>query len=292
MHRWWSLVTLSLALLARLPATAMAAEPSSPGEGPSVETVSVSTGSALALPVPSLEPEVLAARGIGSPRPGHRARAIPVLSAERARILLRSLTVPGWGQATAGRPTAARVFGIAELGVWATFAGFRIQEQMRRESYERTARILAGIDLRGRDDEFRRIVGAYISSDEYNQLVVFRDAANLLRNGVYVVCEGANMPSTKDAVDQFLDAKILFGPGKAANAGGVATSGLEMAQNSMRIRWTREEVDARLFNIMRTIHEVCARTAEKYGTPGNYVNGANIAGFTKVADAMMDQGLV
>jgi glutamate dehydrogenase (NADP+) len=119
-----------------------------------------------------------------------------------------------------------------------------------------------------------------------------KDAANLLRNGVYVVSEGANMPSTADAVNQFLDAKILFGPGKAANAGGVATSGLEMAQNSMRIRWTREEVDARLFNIMRTIHENCARTAEKYGTPGNYVNGANIAGFVKVADAMMDQGLV
>jgi glutamate dehydrogenase (NADP+) len=118
------------------------------------------------------------------------------------------------------------------------------------------------------------------------------DAVNLLRNGVYVVSEGANMPSTADAVNQFLDAKILFGPGKAANAGGVATSGLEMAQNSMRIRWTREEVDARLFNIMRTIHENCARTAEKYGTPGNYVNGANIAGFVKVADAMMDQGLV
>ena len=119
-----------------------------------------------------------------------------------------------------------------------------------------------------------------------------KDAANLLRNGCYVVCEGANMPSTIDAVNQFLDAKILFGPGKAANAGGVATSGLEMAQNSMRIRWTREEVDARLFNIMKTIHEVCYRTAEKYGTPGNYVNGANIAGFVKVADAMMDQGLV
>jgi glutamate dehydrogenase (NADP+) len=119
-----------------------------------------------------------------------------------------------------------------------------------------------------------------------------KDAANLLRNGCYVVSEGANMPSTTDAVNQFLDAKILFGPGKAANAGGVATSGLEMAQNSMRIRWTREEVDARLFNIMRTIHETCYRTAEKYGTPGNYVNGANIAGFVKVADAMMDQGLV
>jgi glutamate dehydrogenase (NADP+) len=119
-----------------------------------------------------------------------------------------------------------------------------------------------------------------------------KDAANLLRNGVYVVSEGANMPSTTDAVNQFLDAKILFGPGKAANAGGVATSGLEMAQNSMRIRWTREEVDTRLFNIMRTIHETCRRTAEKYGTPGNYVNGANIAGFVKVADAMLDQGLV
>ncbi|MFL6584896.1 MAG: NADP-specific glutamate dehydrogenase [Chthoniobacterales bacterium] len=119
-----------------------------------------------------------------------------------------------------------------------------------------------------------------------------KDAANLLRNGVYVVSEGANMPSTIDAVNQFLDAKILFGPGKAANAGGVATSGLEMAQNSMRISWTREEVDTRLYNIMKTIHEVCYRTAEKYGTPGNYVNGANIAGFLKVANAMMDQGLV
>ncbi len=119
-----------------------------------------------------------------------------------------------------------------------------------------------------------------------------RDAANLLRNGVYVVSEGANMPSTIGAVNRFLEAKILFGPGKAANAGGVATSGLEMAQNSMRISWTREEVDNRLFNIMKTIHEVCHRTAEKYGTPGNYVNGANIAGFLKVANAMMDQGVV
>ena len=119
-----------------------------------------------------------------------------------------------------------------------------------------------------------------------------KDAANLLKNGCYVVSEGANMPSTPDAVNQFLDKKILFGPGKAANAGGVATSGLEMAQNSMRIRWTREEVDARLFSIMKNIHDVCYRTAEKYGTPGNYVNGANIAGFLKVADAMMDQGLV
>jgi glutamate dehydrogenase (NADP+) len=119
-----------------------------------------------------------------------------------------------------------------------------------------------------------------------------KDAANLLKNGVYVVSEGANMPTTIDGINQFLDAGILFGPGKAANAGGVATSGLEMAQNSMRLSWTREEVDNRLYNIMKTIHEVCHRTAERFGTPGNYVNGANIAGFLKVANAMMDQGLV
>jgi len=119
-----------------------------------------------------------------------------------------------------------------------------------------------------------------------------KDADNLLRNGVYVVCEGANMPTMIEGINKFLDAGILFGPGKAANAGGVATSGLEMAQNSMRVSWTREEVDNRLFNIMKTIHATCARIAEKYGTPGNYVNGANIAGFLKVANAMMDQGLV
>ena len=119
-----------------------------------------------------------------------------------------------------------------------------------------------------------------------------KDAENLLRNGVYVVSEGANMPTTMGGVHHFLEAKILYGPGKAANAGGVATSRLEMAQNSMRISWTREEVDARLYKIMNSIHATCYRTAEKYGTPGNYVNGANIASFLKVADAMMDQGLV
>jgi len=119
-----------------------------------------------------------------------------------------------------------------------------------------------------------------------------KDAANLLRNGVYVVGEGANMPTTIDGVNQFLDAKILYGPGKAANAGGVATSGLEMAQNSMRYGWSREEVDDKLHRIMKDIHKACVQTAERFGTPGNYVNGANIAGFLKVADAMMDQGLV
>ncbi|MBI1939730.1 MAG: NADP-specific glutamate dehydrogenase [Ignavibacteriales bacterium] len=119
-----------------------------------------------------------------------------------------------------------------------------------------------------------------------------KDAANLLKNGVYVVSEGANMPSAIEAIDQFVAAKILYGPGKAANAGGVATSGLEMAQNSMRYSWTREEVDNRLHMIMKSIHKTCVDTAEKYGTPGNYVNGANIGGFVKVADSMLDQGIV
>jgi glutamate dehydrogenase (NADP+) len=119
-----------------------------------------------------------------------------------------------------------------------------------------------------------------------------QDAANLLHSGVYVISEGANMPSTIGAVNQFVDAGILYGPGKAANAGGVATSGLEMAQNSMRYSWTRAEVDDRLRLIMKSIHETCVETAERFGTPGNYVNGANIAGFLKVADAMLDQGVV
>lgn len=119
-----------------------------------------------------------------------------------------------------------------------------------------------------------------------------KDAANLLKNGVYVVCECANMPSTLDATKLFLERKILYGPAKAANAGGVATSGLEMSQNSLRMNWSREEVDSKLHDIMVKIHKNCFETAERYGTPGNLVNGANIAGFLKVADAMMDQGLV
>jgi len=119
-----------------------------------------------------------------------------------------------------------------------------------------------------------------------------KDAANLIKNGCKVVSEGANMPSTLDATKAFLDAKILYGPAKAANAGGVATSGLEMSQNSMRLSWTREEVDDRLHKIMIAIHKNCYETAEQYGTPGNLVNGANIAGFLKVANSMLDQGLV
>jgi glutamate dehydrogenase (NADP+) len=122
--------------------------------------------------------------------------------------------------------------------------------------------------------------------------ITAKDAANLLKNGIKLVAEGANMPSTLEATKMFLDAKILYGPAKAANAGGVATSGLEMSQNSARLSWTREEVDERLHKIMIAIHRNCYETAEKYGTPGNLVNGANIAGFLKVADAMLDQGLV
>jgi glutamate dehydrogenase (NADP+) len=119
-----------------------------------------------------------------------------------------------------------------------------------------------------------------------------RDAANLIKNGITLVAEGANMPSTLEATKMFLDAGILYGPAKAANAGGVATSGLEMAQNSARLSWTREEVDDRLHKIMIAIHKNCYETAEEYGTPGNLVNGANIGGFLKVANAMLDQGLV
>ena len=116
-------------------------------------------------------------------------------------------------------------------------------------------------------------------------------AKALVQNGVIAVAEGANMPSTPEAIDVFQKAGILFAPGKAANAGGVATSGLEMSQNSMRYSWTFEEVDEKLKNIMTHIHSVCKEAAVEYGDPNNYVLGANIAGFLKVADAMYAQGI-
>ena len=119
-----------------------------------------------------------------------------------------------------------------------------------------------------------------------------RDAENLVRQGVSLVCEGANMPCTPEAIDILQDHKVLYAPGKAANAGGVAVSGLEMAQNSMRLNWPREEVDNRLKIIMRSIHRTCLDAAAEFGTPGNYLVGANIAGFVKVVNAMLDQGLV
>ncbi len=118
------------------------------------------------------------------------------------------------------------------------------------------------------------------------------DAKELVKNGCICVCEAANMPTTIEGYKVFKQAGILFAPGKAANAGGVAVSGLEMSQNSMRLPWPREEVDHRLHQIMQKIHDTCISTAERFGTPDNYVNGANIAGFLKVADAMLDQGLV
>ena len=119
-----------------------------------------------------------------------------------------------------------------------------------------------------------------------------KDASHLVSGGVMAVAEGANMPCTIAAAKVLIDGNVLYAPGKAANAGGVATSGLEMAQNSARVSWTREKVDDELCGIMKKIHRACRETSEAYGVPGNYVHGANIAGFIKVADAMIDQGLV
>jgi glutamate dehydrogenase (NADP+) len=118
------------------------------------------------------------------------------------------------------------------------------------------------------------------------------DAQKLIDNGCVCVSEGANMPSTPEAVGIFVENKTLYGPGKAANAGGVATSGLEMTQNSIRMGWSREEVDRHLHGIMKNIHSACVETSKEYGQPGNYVLGANIAGFRKVADSMLAQGIV
>lgn len=119
-----------------------------------------------------------------------------------------------------------------------------------------------------------------------------KHAQDLIKNGCKCVAEGANMPSTPEAITAFHDAKILFAPGKASNAGGVATSGLEMSQNSLRISWTREEVDERLKGIMKEIHDSCIAYGKDENGYCNYVKGANIAGFVKVADAMLAQGVI
>jgi glutamate dehydrogenase (NADP+) len=159
---------------------------------------------------------------------------------------------------------------------------------------------------RGRIKEYAKKFGAKFVADERpwsvpcdcafpsatQNEISGEDAKTLLKNGCKLVSEGANMPSAPEAIDAYLQAGILYGPGKAANAGGVATSGLEMTQNSMRLGWNRQEVDERLHRIMVDIHRNCRETAEDYSAPGNYVMGANIAGFVKVADAMLDQGLV
>lgn len=119
-----------------------------------------------------------------------------------------------------------------------------------------------------------------------------KDAQNLVKNGIKVVSEGANMPTTPGGIEVFMEARLLYGPGKAANAGGVAVSGLEMSQNSLRYSWTREEVDGKLHQIMKAIHKAAYDTSEAYGQPGNYILGANIAGFTKVAKAMLAYGIL
>ncbi|MBW2706622.1 MAG: NADP-specific glutamate dehydrogenase [Deltaproteobacteria bacterium] len=119
-----------------------------------------------------------------------------------------------------------------------------------------------------------------------------KDAYNLINNGIKLVCEGADMPTTPEALRVFLDKKLLYAPGKAANAGGVAVSGLEMAQNRMLLNWSAAEVDERLRTIVKNIHQNCLDVAEEYGEPGNYLAGANIAGFVRVVNAMLDQGLV
>jgi glutamate dehydrogenase (NADP+) len=116
------------------------------------------------------------------------------------------------------------------------------------------------------------------------------NAKDLIKGGCKMVCEAANMPCTPEAINAFIANKIVYAPGKAANAGGVATSGLEMTQNSIRLRWTKEEVDAKLLGIMQGIHHSCLEAAAKYGHPGNYMVGANVAGFLKVATAMKEQG--
>jgi hypothetical protein len=159
----------------------MAASPLETGLLPPVsapETPPAFSPLALAAPgLARLDPARANAKSISSYQPGRAG--LPMLSAERAQILLRSLTVPGWGQATLGHNGAAKVFILVETGIWASFVAFHIQESMRTDSYELSARLNAGIDLSGRDEEFRRIVGGFLSSDDYNRLVVYRDAANL-----------------------------------------------------------------------------------------------------------------
>lgn len=164
----------------------------------------------------------------------------------------------------------------------------RIEEYVKKYPKAKYTKIDAGAGFNPLWNHKAHCAFPSATQNEINE----KDADNLLKNGVYVVSEGANMPTTIDGVNKFIAAKILYGPGKAANAGGVATSGLEMAQNSSRMMWTREEVDGHLLRIMKNIHQNCFETAAKFGTPGNYVNGANIAGFLKVANAMMDQGVV
>ena len=164
-------------------------------------------------------------------------------------------------------------------------------KNIRRSRIKEYAERFPGVEYREGERPWGIKCDCAFPSATQNEITA-EDARTLVDNGCFVVSEGANMPTEPGGVDIFLENKILYGPGKAANAGGVATSGLEMSQNSMRMSWTREEVDQRLHNIMKAIHKAAFEASEEYGDPGNMVLGANIAGFVKVADAMLDQGLV
>ena len=175
-----SIVWLALAVALSAPAVAFAQAEAPVLEAPAAEIAVPLVETVL----PPIRLEAEAPAGTAAAKdaptaPGEAPAPHIGLSAERAQLLLRSLTVPGWGQLTAGHNTAATVFGLAELAVWTSFTSFRIQSQLRRDSYERTAHLLAHVDIQGRDEEFRRIIGSYLSSEEYNQLVVYREAASL-----------------------------------------------------------------------------------------------------------------
>ena len=164
-------------------------------------------------------------------------------------------------------------------------------KNVRRGRIREYAEKFAGVEYRENERPWGIKCDCAFPSATQNE-ITGEDAKRLVKSGCMLVSEGANMPTEPAGVDVFLQNKILYGPGKAANAGGVAVSGLEMAQNSQRIFWTSEEVDQRLADIMKAIHDAAYQAAEEYGDPGNLVMGANIAGFIKIADAMLDQGLV
>ncbi len=179
-HRGRHVAMLAITATALALAAAVARADAPPEAGPPSGLASALALPVVGAPATGSEAPLLLARRAKAPKETPAAPHAPaVLSGERARTLLRSLTIPGWGQAALGHRKSATAFAVAELAVWSTYTAFRIQEKMRADSYKRTALVLAGIDLDGRDEEFRRIVGSYISSDEYNQLVVYRDAANL-----------------------------------------------------------------------------------------------------------------
>jgi len=164
----------------------------------------------------------------------------------------------------------------------------RIKEYLEKYPQAEYTEIDATLDYNPLWDHAADCAFPCATENEINQ----KDAEHLINNGIMLTCEGANMPCAPEAIDIFQDKKIFYAPGKAANAGGVAVSGLEMAQNSMRLSWTREEVDDRLKTIMKSIHSTCLEASDDFGKSGNYVIGANIAGFVKVVNAMLDQGLV